>query len=149
MGHATRSKVILSHLIESGHDVRVATSERAYDFIAGEWPDIVFRIEGFHLKYDQGTVRRFSSFTHFLKTAPESLKTNVKQFLRLHRDFTPDVVISDFESFAFSFAKLHHIPLLSVDNMQAINRCNLDLDVPEEEQDNYRLAKGFRSRLGR
>jgi uncharacterized protein (TIGR00661 family) len=37
--------------------------------------------------------------------------------------FQPDVVISDFESWSYLFAKNHRVPLLSVDNMQIIPRC--------------------------
>ncbi len=143
MGHATRSKVIITHLLDSGHDVRVATSDRAADFMEKAFPGRVFKIEGFHLKYDKGTVDRWKSFSHLVSSAPESLVTNTRQFLNVHRDFAPQVVISDFESFSYYFAKVHRIPILSIDNMQVINRCTLDLAIPEEETENHRLAKAI------
>jgi len=143
MGHATRSKVIITHLIESGHDVRIATSDRAFDLMEKSFPGRCYRIEGFHLKYDQGTVDRSASFQHILQSAPQGLLTNVEQFLKLHQGDRPDVVISDFESFTYYFAKAHSLPLLSIDNMQVINRCDMGFQVPEEEDTNYRLAKGI------
>jgi len=143
MGHATRSKVILSHLLASGHDVRIATSDRAADFLESAFPGRVFRIEGFHLRYDQGTVDRWKSFGHLLASAPESLVANARQFLKVHRDFSPELVISDFESFTYYFAKSHRLPILSIDNMQVINRCHLDLPIPERESENHRLAKAI------
>jgi uncharacterized protein (TIGR00661 family) len=143
MGHATRSKVIIAHLLESGHDVRIATSDRAADFMEKAFPGRVFKIEGLHLKYDKGTVDRWKSFSHILASAPESLVTNAKQFLQVHRDFTPDVVISDFESFTYYFAKTHKLPILSVDNMQVINRCTLGMEFPDDQQESYQLARAI------
>lgn len=143
MGHATRSKVIVSHLLEAGHDVRVATSDRAAEFMEKAFPGRVFKIEGFHLKYDKGTVDRWKSFSHLVASAPESLVANARQFLQVHRGFSPDVAISDFESFTYYFAKTHRLPILSIDNMQVINRCSLDLTIPDEETENHRLAKAI------
>jgi len=143
MGHATRSKVIIAHLLASGHDVRIATSDRAAEFMEKAFPGRVFKIEGFHLKYDKGTVDRWKSFSHLVASAPESLVANARQFLQVHRDFAPEVVISDFESFSYYFAKTHGLPILSIDNMQVINRCTLDLAIPDEEVENHRLAKAI------
>ncbi|QQS07313.1 MAG: UDP-glucuronosyltransferase [Fibrobacterota bacterium] len=143
MGHATRSKVVVQHLLDQGHDVRIATSDRAHTFLEQSFPGRTFKIEGFHLKYDQGTVSKWASFKLLLKSAPESLKTNLEQFRKVNRDFHPEVIISDFESFTYYFAKVHGLPLVSVDNMQVINRCQLDISVPDAERESYLLAKGI------
>ena len=37
--------------------------------------------------------------------------------------FDPEVVISDFESWAYLYGLNHRIPVISIDNMQVINRC--------------------------
>jgi uncharacterized protein (TIGR00661 family) len=141
MGHATRSQVVIEHLLAEGHDVRIATSDRAHDLLEGRFPGRCFRIEGFHLEYDEGAVDKSRSFAQILANAPESLVTNVQQFVRLSRSELPEVVISDFESFTFYFAKIHRLPLLSIDNMQVINRCALGFDVPAEQRESYRVAK--------
>jgi uncharacterized protein (TIGR00661 family) len=143
MGHATRSQVVIRHLLDQGHEVRIATSDRAYDFLEKSFPGACFRIEGFHLEYEGGSVDKSATFARLLADAPESLVTNVQQFVRLSRKKPPEVVISDFESFTFYFAKLHQLPLLSIDNMQVINRCHLGVEVPEEESDSYALAKAI------
>lgn len=141
MGHATRSQVVVGHLLERGHDVRIATSDRAYDFLAKAFPGRCFRIEGFHLEYERGAVDKSRTFAQLMATAPESLLTNVQQFLRLSRSTLPEVVISDFESFSFYVAKLHGLPLLSIDNMQVINRCALGFEVPPGHRESHRIAK--------
>lgn len=143
MGHATRSKVVIQHLLDSGHDVRIATSDRAFTLLESAFPGRGFRIEGLHLKYEQGSVDKSASFAHLMANAPEGLVTNVQQYIRLSQEVLPDVVISDFESFTYYFAKLHQLPLISIDNMQVINRCHLGFEVPEEELDSYHLAKAI------
>ncbi len=141
MGHATRSRVVIEHLRASGHEVRIATSDRAFDFLEAAFPGCCMRIEGLHLAYEQGGVDKSASFAKILADAPEGIAANVRQYFRMWKDDPPDAVISDFESFTYYFAKLRDLPLLSVDNMQVINRCELGFDIPREERDNHRLAK--------
>lgn len=143
MGHATRSKVIIRHLLDCGHEVRIATSDRAYTFLENDFPGLLYRIEGFHLSYHDGELQKFKSFTQILGNAPESILTNIKQFYKVHQNYKPDLIISDFESFTYFFAKLHHIPLLSIDNMQVINRCSIDIAIPFLEKNSYLLAKNI------
>lgn len=141
MGHATRSKVIVEHLLSAGHDVRIATSDRAFELLSQAFPGKCFRIEGLHLKYDRGSVAKLATFAHLMANAPEDLSSNVQQYFRLWKEEVPDVVISDFESFTYYFARLRRIPLLSIDNMQVINRCELQFEIPKDEIDSYQLAK--------
>jgi uncharacterized protein (TIGR00661 family) len=143
MGHATRSKVIIEHLLGAGHDVRIATSDRAFALLDAAFPGRCFRIEGLHLKYEGGSVDKSATFAHLMANAPEAFSFNVQQYFRLWREELPDVVISDFESFTYYFARLRRIPLLSIDNMQVINRCELEFDIPDEEQESYQLAKAI------
>ena len=60
MGHATRSKVILTHLLKK-HDVRIVSSRRAYEFLNKIFPGKAYKIEGFQIAYENGGVS-------FLKT---------------------------------------------------------------------------------
>lgn len=143
MGHATRSQVIIEHLLASGHDVRIATSDRAFTLLDKAFPGRCFRIEGLHLRYEGGAVDKSATFAHLMANAPEGLVKNVQQYFRLMKEEVPDVVISDFESFTYYFAKLRGVPLLSIDNMQVIHRCKLGFEVPEEEDDSYQLAKAI------
>jgi uncharacterized protein (TIGR00661 family) len=141
MGHATRSKVIIEHLLTNGHEVRIATSDRAFDLLDAAFPGQCYRIEGLHLRYEQGGVDKSATFAHLMANAPEALVTNVQQYYRMWKEEVPDVVISDFESFTYYFARLRRVPLLSIDNMQVINRCELGFEVPPSERDSYQLAK--------
>ncbi len=143
MGHATRSKVIIDFLLKRNHDVCVVSSARAFQFLNKEFPDRVIEIKGFHFAYKNAEVSKTGTFLLNLKAAAKNLNYNLGKKRLLERSFTPDLVISDFESFSYFFAKLHKLPVISIDNMQVMDRCVLDIHITKEEKKNYQLAKGI------
>lgn len=141
MGHATRSKVIISYLLLKGHDVRVVSSDRAFTFLQSHFGERVLPIEGFHLAYKKAEVSIGKTVLLTLKTAPKNLLKNFTRYKEILSIGKPDVVISDFESFTHFFAKAHSIPLLSIDNMQVIDRCQLDIEIPKDLKSDFLIAK--------
>jgi uncharacterized protein (TIGR00661 family) len=140
MGHATRSSVIIEHLLKI-HEVTVVSSNRAFTFLHKLFGDRVTEINGFHLAYKNSKVSKTKTLTSTLKTAPKNLLFNYKKYAVIKETFTPDLVISDYESFSFLFAKINNIPLLSIDNIQILSRCTLDIKIPSDEKTNYQIAK--------
>lgn len=143
MGHATRSKVIITYLLSLNHNVQVVSSERAFKFLSESFPGRVHEIKGFHLQFKNAQVSKRKTFSNTLKTSPTNLIKNVRAYRLLSSNFSPDLVISDFESFAYYFAKLHKTPIISIDNMQVINRCKLDVTIPSGEKENYYIGKNI------
>lgn len=143
MGHATRSKVVIDHLLKSGHEVCVVSSGRAFQFLNREFPTKVIEIKGFHFAYKNAEVSTTKTFFSNLKSAGKNLIYNTAKKRLIEKSFYPNIVISDFESFTFFFAKEHKLPLLSIDNMQVMDRCILDLEIPIKEKNNYLLAKNI------
>jgi uncharacterized protein (TIGR00661 family) len=140
MGHATRSCVILRHLVKS-HDVQIVVSGRAHAFLRKTFPDLeVHEIAGLNMVYEDNEVQRRRTALDFIKKLP-GFADNFETMTRLAEGFRPELVVSDFESFAYLYAKKHDLPVLSIDNMQIINRCELDVDIPDEEQASWQLAK--------
>ncbi|MES2730234.1 MAG: MJ1255/VC2487 family glycosyltransferase [Bacteroidota bacterium] len=142
MGHATRSKVVIDHLLKE-HNVQVVSSSRAYQFLSKAFPKRVHEIKGLHFAYKNAQVSKLGTFLLNLKSAPSNLLHNFTQYLLMDKSFKPDVIISDFESFTYFFAKQHRIPLISIDNMQVMDRCSLDIPIPADEKSNYSLAKSI------
>ncbi|MCK6502799.1 teichoic acid biosynthesis protein [Myxococcota bacterium] len=138
MGHATRSRVVLEHLLAQGHELHVVVSGRAFGFLrqafaarAGDGPGTVDvqEIVGLHLVYEGGAVDKSESLWSNLGQAPEGIQHNLQVYEQVVGSFQPDAVVSDFESWAYLFGRAHDIPVVSIDNMQVINRCRHDLDV--------------------
>ena len=143
LGHATRSKVVIGHLLAQGHQVCVVSSSRAYTMLATAFPGRVHEIRGFHLAYKGLAVSKLRTAVLTLRTAPDDLRINFAKYRELLCDFEPEVVISDFESFSYLFAKMHRLPIVSIDNMQIISRAKLNVAVPKAERGNFNLAKSI------
>jgi hypothetical protein len=143
MGHATRSKVVIAYLLSKGHDVRVVTSDRAFSFLQTHFGERVISIEGFHLAYNNARVSVGQTILLSLKNIPKQILKNFTAYQTLLKDFMPDLVISDFESFSHFFAKTKNIPFVSIDNMQVLNRAKLDILIPKEERGNQVLSKNI------
>ncbi len=142
MGHATRSKVVIEHLLKQ-HNVQVVSSSRAFQFLNKSFPGKVHEIKGFHFAYKNAQVSRTGTFLLNLKNAGRNLLFNFSEYLHIQNNFRPDLVISDFESFSFVYAKHHRLPLISIDNMQVMDRCALAMLIAKEERKNYTLAKAI------
>jgi uncharacterized protein (TIGR00661 family) len=57
--------------------------------------------------------------------------------------FIPDLVITDFETSASLFGQYLRVPVIDVDNIMVIDRCKLEIDIPDEIRENYHLAKNI------
>jgi uncharacterized protein (TIGR00661 family) len=143
MGHATRSLVILRHLVTRGHEIEIVVSGRAHAFLGRAFPEMkVHEIAGLTMVYEDNEVQRRKTALDIFKKLP-AFAENFETFTRIAEGLRPELVISDFESFAYLFAKKHDLPVLSIDNMQIINRCELDVDIPAEEQASFQMAKAI------
>jgi len=162
MGHATRSHVILQHLTESqphltesqqhlagsqqelaeGHKIKIVASGKAHEYLKMHHPDIE-EIGGYGFAFNEGGVDLNASLKKLLNEIPKKAPHNLKKFFKLSQSFKPDVIISDFESFAYLFGKYNHVPVISIDNMQVLNRCRLDVDIPFAQMEDYVMAKGL------
>ncbi len=141
MGHATRSKVILEHLLGRGHHIEVLVSGRAHAFLTRAFPELrVHEVEGLSMVYEDNRVRKSKTFVALLKKLPR-IADNFELITRMSEGFDPELVISDFESLAYFFSKERELPVLSIDNMQILNRCELEVEIPDEERNSWRMAK--------
>jgi uncharacterized protein (TIGR00661 family) len=142
MGHATRSKVVCEHLIEQGHKVKIVVSGRAHAFLSKSFPDVV-EIKGLTIRYVNNAMDRDGSLARNVLAAPGLVRGNVGVYYDKVVDFKPDAVITDFDSFAYLFAKRHRLPILSIDNQAIIHRCKHDKSITKGVELDYNLTKAF------
>ncbi|MFH0953971.1 MAG: MJ1255/VC2487 family glycosyltransferase [Verrucomicrobiota bacterium] len=140
-GHAARSRTIIRHLAAS-HDVLIVASARAYEYLSGFFPDVV-DIEGLRFVYEGNEIDPIATVWDLVDRLPQMVSHNLDRFLELSGSFTPDVVISDFDSFAYLFGKHHDVPVLSIDNLHVLTRCTLDVDIPPRYEEDYWVARQF------
>jgi uncharacterized protein (TIGR00661 family) len=142
MGHATRSKVVCEHLVASGHEVKIVVSGRAHALLSESFRDVV-EIKGLTIRYVDNRVDRDGTFARNVLAAPWMLAANVGVYLERVASFRPDAVISDFDSFAYFFAKRHRLPIISIDNQQIISRCKLGKFAKHGVKVDYQMTKAF------
>ncbi|MFT3838742.1 MAG: glycosyltransferase family protein [Myxococcaceae bacterium] len=141
MGHATRSKVLLDHLTKK-HDVHIVVSGRARDYLEKQFEN-VHNIWGFTINYEGNSVSKWQTVLQNLKGAVKGWPQNVRKYFELVEKFEPDVVVSDFESFSYMFGRNHFIPVISVDNMQIINRCKHDPALLAGYEDSFEMTRAI------
>jgi uncharacterized protein (TIGR00661 family) len=142
MGHAMRSRVVLEHLVAEGHELEIMASGRATDFLAKRFSD-VNRIHGLHMIYEENRVRRGKTLWSNVLFGATGVPRNIAAYFELIKDFRPDVVISDFESWTYLFGKTHGLPVFSIDNMQVINRCTHAPEIFEDHRADFEVARAF------
>src|SRR5277367_4970159 len=142
MGHATRSKVVCERLITRGHDVKIVVSGRAHTMLAKAFSDVV-EIRGLTIKYVDNRMDRDGTLARNVLAAPALVAANVSTYFDKVAAFAPDAVISDFDSFAYLFAKRHGLPVLSIDNQQIISRSKLGKFAKEGAKVDYQMTKAF------
>jgi uncharacterized protein (TIGR00661 family) len=146
MGHATRSRVVLEHLLGAGHELRVVVSGRAHRFLVdrlkGHDKLTLHEIHGLSLRYFANRLDRSESLFENLKNAPKGIRKNIAVYARVaEQAFSPELVISDFESWAALYALNHFLPVVSIDNMQVINRCKHDKQLTASKGFDFQVAK--------
>lgn len=141
MGHATRSRVVLEHLVQK-HDVHIVVSGRARDYLARRFAN-VHNIWGFTIQHEGNSVKKWQTLLQNLKGAVSGWPQNVRKYFELVETFQPDAVISDFESFSYLFARNHFLPVISVDNMQIINRCTHEPELLAGYEDQFELTRSI------
>jgi uncharacterized protein (TIGR00661 family) len=144
MGHAIRSRVILDELVQR-HDVQVVVSGRAHDYLAKRANDHlqVKKIWGFTIVTEDNEVRNFRTLLENVKGAlTGGWPQNIKAYFEIADTFRPDAVISDFESWSYLYGVNHGLPVISVDNMQIVNRCRHDKDLIAGHEASFQIAKG-------
>jgi uncharacterized protein (TIGR00661 family) len=124
MGHATRAVNVIQHLLGRGHQVLVAASgEGAPALLAARLGGAatVRPIEGLHLSWRAGRLSTRQSIRDNLALARARWRLN-DEVLTEADDWGAEAVVSDFESLTAFYARSRDLPLLAVDNCQALVR---------------------------
>jgi uncharacterized protein (TIGR00661 family) len=144
MGHAMRSRVSIEYLLSQGHQIEIMASSRACDFLAKRFgAEGVNRIHGLHMIYEENRVRRGKTFWSNVLAGAIGVPQNIEAYFKLIREFKPEVVVSDFESWTYLFGKSHALPIVSIDNMQIINRCEHPSEIVSDLDADFQITRAF------
>jgi uncharacterized protein (TIGR00661 family) len=142
MGHAMRSRVVLEHLIGRGHQVEIMASGRACSFLSARFGG-VNQIHGFHMIAEDNRIRLGKTLWSNVLAGITGTPRNIRAYFDLIDDFRPELVFSDFESWTYFYARLHDVPIVSIDNMQVINRCLHGPEILDGVRAEFELTRAF------
>ncbi len=158
MGHATRSKVTLEWLLSRGHQLKIVVSNRAFAFLdkalsprfprcadarEGEAAVDVVEIQGLVMKYVDNAFDEAGSVLQNVLRVPGIIAENVGAYYDDVVRFRPQAVISDFDSFAHLYAKVHRLPIVSIDNQAIIHRCEIPEPAQQADLPAFQSTKAF------
>ncbi len=124
MGHAIRTGVIVDKLKDK-YDVHIFSSDRAYKYLSSKF-DNVYEIGGFNTVYINNKVNNLKTLADAIKRNPTNMKIGYENLYKKAAQLKPDVIVTDFEIYATTVAKLRGIPLISLDNMHIITQTKID-----------------------
>jgi uncharacterized protein (TIGR00661 family) len=142
LGHATRSGVVAEHLIAEGHDVKMVASGRAYPYLKERVPDVE-EIWGLSFALVDGQVDTWKTIVQNLRGGAHGVPADVKHGIEIVRRFKPQMVITDFDGFAYAVAKTARLPVISVGNIQMTARCTHGDAILHGAHVSYREARTF------
>ena len=122
-GHSSRARVVLTHLLERGHQVKVASYDRGLRNLSADFD--VIEVEGLHIATEDNRVSKVETFVENLKRLPEGMQRLRVLRREAFEEFEPDVVFTDFEPLSAYLAMHHDLPLVTIDNQHRMRymRC--------------------------
>jgi uncharacterized protein (TIGR00661 family) len=124
-GHSTRSHVIAQRLLECGHDLMLAGSNKSLTYLREYFGDKVQEVFGLQFEIIDGRVAPFGTVMKNLRQYREMKRINRELYEEHFEKHKPDLVISDFEPFCAWWAWRKDIPYVSLDNEHLLTHCRL------------------------
>lgn len=135
-GHSTRAKEVLTHLVENGHNVHVASFDRGLQNLKSQFE--VTEIYGFRFAYVNNRVRYKRTIARNLITVPQAAKS-LSRLNDLIDEWRTDLVITDFEPLTCHVGHRRRLPVISIDNQHCLT--NAVVSYPRQYRRDATAAK--------
>jgi uncharacterized protein (TIGR00661 family) len=142
MGHAIRSRVVIERLLAWGHEVEVVVSGRAYSYLKAQLPS-VHEIWGLSIVMEDHEVKRWDTALSMVRGALGGWPENLKKYAQMVDRFSPEVVISDFETFSALYGHAQGLPVICLDNIQAVRRLWHPDEILRGRKADWRLTRSI------
>jgi len=122
-GHSARSRELIRHLIESGHQLKIFTYGQSL-LLLEEYRDLIEPIPGLVLIYQGNRLSYCGTIWQNLKQIGLQLG-KWRHLKKIFQDFNPDLIITDFEPLTARLARKFKKPLISFDNQHQLTRTKI------------------------
>jgi uncharacterized protein (TIGR00661 family) len=149
-GHVTRARTILPELTKKA-DVLVFAGEDAYHFLREDYNTVEVPVMDYHFKKRGVNPSMILTTCH---TIPKAINLalgrvgistgGVGKVIDRVKEFDPDLVVSDFDTWTKVAAKMNNLPLISIDHGAVLAYC--DLDIPQKMKKQVdSLGRGYKA----
>ena len=135
-GHSTRSKEVIAHLLERGHQVHVVSFDRGLQNLSRDFE--VTEIYGLRFAYLNNRVQYRGTIAKNLATAPQARKS-VSRLMQLVEDWKIELVVTDFEPLSCFVGHKKNLPVLSINNQHLLT--NATVEYPRAYRKDAAAAK--------
>lgn len=123
LGHATRSKPIIEHLIKE-HDVKILAGDRAYDYLSK-----FFKVDKIHapdIIYKRDCMNIPATVLKGILSFPFVSIPTFFRVIRIFLKFRPDIIISDFEPYSNWAGNFLRVPSICYDNQHIVTNTQVE-----------------------
>jgi uncharacterized protein (TIGR00661 family) len=124
-GHSSRSKIIIEHLLSAGHEVRIFTSHKGFDYLS-QFFDHVTNIMGLGFVFDGDKLDILRTVQKNIHDGTLDGGHTLKVLIESLREFKPDLAITDFEPFVPYAKSLSNVPFLSINHQHVISQYRIE-----------------------
>ncbi len=138
-GHSSRSRIIIENLVVHGHQVKILTSHKGYDYLSRYFPDVI-RIMGLGFVFDGDRLDVLKTLKKNIQDGSTEAGRTLKTLVTTLREYKPQVAITDFEPFVPYAKTLDGLPFLSIDHQHVLSHCRLE--YPYAWRPDFMSARG-------
>ena len=138
-GHSSRARVVLEHLVQAGHTVKVVSYDRGIRNLGADFD--CFETVGLHIASVNNRVSPLKTLTGNLQRVPQGHKKLIELKETIFKGFSPDVVFTDFEPMCAYLAHHYDLPLVTIDNQHRLRY--MEYDYPPALKNDRNLTVGI------
>ncbi len=121
-GHCMRSRVVIKHLVDQGHEVKVLAYGQALPVLSPDFDTT--EIYGLHLVYKHNRICYFPTIWINLKRIKQAW-ASWKLVKKIFTEFQPQIVFSDYEPLSSIYGHKFKVPVISLGNHYFITRTEI------------------------
>jgi uncharacterized protein (TIGR00661 family) len=130
-GHSSRASLIAAHLQNQGHEVKIASYDRGYRNLKDHFDAV--EIAGLTIVSEDNQVSKLKTIAANLAKIPSGTRS-LKLLKQTFEQFSPDLVITDFEPSTAYLAGHYRLPLITIDNQHRMRYMQYEMP-PSLRQD--------------
>ncbi|MFH1240074.1 MAG: glycosyltransferase family protein [Candidatus Diapherotrites archaeon] len=130
MGHATRSSVLIRHLMKD-HKVVISSYGPAHEFLKKDFGEGQ-KLKWFQLLFEDNGYRKMKTMLYNAPRAPRVMASNLYKLAKFVKSENPDIIISDFDVNAVYIGEILKIPVITISSMHIMENIKIKMSMKDK-----------------